>query len=204
MKLTTEWSGLTLTNPDLPQGLQVNSLVWEPGTPDSSSARLRNRCCDWEDQKPRQSQRACRYTSWRPPPSSSLSPQSPFQNVKQLLRDFLFFPAVQNGKAPLSYFIRTSLRDEKGSQLVGFSLTCCLLLGGGIGLNPMSVSRAGIVLAFPTHLPNTPIHHCPRTYYPSPQVPSTSSLTLSKRPLPSPVFAYRKYRPQQDLHLCSH
>lgn len=37
-----------------------------------------------------------------------------------------------------------------------------------------------------------------------PQAPSMSRLTLSKRPLCSLIFAYRKHQPQRGLPMCSH
>lgn len=132
-EIDKEWSGLISTNPDLPQRVtRWAVLLWEPGTPDSSCARLRNRSCDQEDSQ----------TQAREPPWDHLFPlpfpqQSSFQNVKQLLNDFSSSQLCKMEKPYSSISIEpTSLREKKSTSRdwswpVGLSLVCCLFLGGG-------------------------------------------------------------------------
>jgi len=129
-EIDKEWGGLISTNPDLPQRVTRWAVLWEPGTPDSSCARLRNRSCDQEDSQ----------TQAGEPPWDHLFPlpfpqQSSFQNVKQLLNDSSYLCKMEKPYSSIS-IEPTSLREKKSTSLywswpVGLSSACCLFLGGG-------------------------------------------------------------------------
>lgn len=119
------------------------------------------------------------------------SQQSPFQNVNSL-RDFLPFPALQNGKAPQFYFNRSNKSEiRKVLPLVPVSET---LFGqpSACRWGNRALDSCPCLWQGKTHssLSSSSPHHpySSLSQNPLPQALSMSSLTLSETLLPSPTF----------------